>query len=43
MKNKLSQYTFRLRAPKGLDNTLIKELNQLGIISSKNNQKNFKK
>jgi len=43
MKNSLSRYIFRLRAPKGLDNTLIKELNQLGIMSKESNFKTFKK
>ena len=27
----MSIYTYRLRAPKGLDSTLIKELNQIGL------------
>ena len=38
MKNTLSRYTFRLRAPKGLDNTLIKELNQLAGLSINRSQ-----
>ena len=30
-----SQYIFRLRAPKGLDATLIKELKLLGLTNTK--------
>lgn len=32
-----SKFTFRLRAPKGLDNTLIKELKNLGLEAKENN------
>ena len=32
-----SQYTYRLRAPKGLDNTLIKELKLLGLDHKNSN------
>jgi len=31
-----SIYTYRLRAPKGLDNTLIKELKNLGLDTKLN-------
>ena len=39
MKHSLSKYSWRLRAPKGLDNTLIKELNQMGILTVEDNIK----
>ena len=32
-----SIYTYRLRAPKGLDNTLIKELKSLGLDKKHSN------